>query len=189
MGKAKRARRRETALATPVAVRHEFGAGLLGHDLSASQWIVNVSERTLLGVDVAFACVRLMGDIIAGSEVGEWDGEQRLQPSPLTRWQRPPGQAVWLVVTHAAPAFEPPWQRPPSSHSSLPSTTPLPHRTVVRWLQIDEPGEKISWLAPTMSETLQVSSRLVSQISCAGAEPKIAELIATRSLTVICPFR
>jgi hypothetical protein len=73
------------AVATPVAARHEFGAGLLGHDLSASQWIVNVSERTLLGVDVAFACVRLMGDIIAGSEVGEWDGEQRLPPSPLTR--------------------------------------------------------------------------------------------------------
>ncbi len=86
MGKGKRARRRETAVATPeVAARHEWGGGLLGHDLSASQWIVNVSERTLLGVDVAFACVRLMGDTIAGSEVGEWDGEIRLGPSPLVR--------------------------------------------------------------------------------------------------------
>ena len=91
MARKARAKRHGRALATvdqvetPVAARHEFGAGLLGHDLSASQWIVNVSEKTLLGVDVAFACVRLMGDIIAGSDVGEWDGAQRLPPSPLVR--------------------------------------------------------------------------------------------------------
>lgn len=69
----------------PVAARHEFSAGLLGHDFTASQWLVNVSEKTMLGVDVAFACVRLMGDIVAGSEVGEWDGAVRLPPSPLVR--------------------------------------------------------------------------------------------------------
>ena len=73
MGKAK-GRRKGSSLSDPsagIATRHEFGAGLLGHDFSASQWIVNVSEKTLLGVDVAFACVRLMGDIIAGSDVGD----------------------------------------------------------------------------------------------------------------------
>lgn len=74
------------SVSDPLASRHEFSAGgLLGHDFTGSQWLVNVSEKTLLGVDVAFACVRLMGDIIAGSDVGEWDGNTRLAPSPLVR--------------------------------------------------------------------------------------------------------
>lgn len=66
--------------ATP-AERHTFSyGGLLGHDLTASEWLVNVSEQTALGLDVVQDCVRIIADAIAGADVGQWNGTQRIDP-------------------------------------------------------------------------------------------------------------
>jgi hypothetical protein len=83
--KRKKGKRLSASDASPLAVRHTFSAGLLGHDLSASQWVVNVGESTLLGIDAAFACVRLVSDIVAGADIGEWEGNERVSSSPLVR--------------------------------------------------------------------------------------------------------
>lgn len=64
----------------PVAVRHTFSAGLLGHDLTASAWLINVSEQTALGLDVVQQCVQLIADAVAGSDVGQWNGTQKIDP-------------------------------------------------------------------------------------------------------------
>lgn len=85
MGKAKRKRaRRELALTTvenTPAVRHTFSSGgLLGHDLNASSWLVNVSELTALGLDVVQDCVQVIGDAVAGADVGQWNGTERIEP-------------------------------------------------------------------------------------------------------------
>src|SRR5690348_15643328 len=50
-----------------------------------------------------------------------------LQPSPACGRQRPPGHVASLE--QPAPPLLPPEQRPPSSHASLPSRTPLPQRS------------------------------------------------------------
>lgn len=76
----------DTTTGALPAVRHTFSAGLLGHDLSASQWIVNVGEQSMLGVDVAFDCLRLICDAVSGCDVDEWEGTAKITPpSPLVR--------------------------------------------------------------------------------------------------------
>lgn len=67
------------------AERHTFGAGLLGHDLGGSPWLINVSEQTALGIDAFYACVRIIADAMAGARVGEWRGTEQLPPSRLVR--------------------------------------------------------------------------------------------------------
>lgn len=66
-----------------LATRHTFSAGLLGHDLTASQWLVNVSEQTILGSDTAIACVMKIADAVAGGDMGEWVGNVRVPSSAL----------------------------------------------------------------------------------------------------------
>jgi phage portal protein BeeE len=86
----KRKRRRQgQEVTTPeqptLARRHTFSAGLLGHDLTASSWLVNVSEQTILGSDTAMACVMKIADAIAGAPMGEWVGNERVPSSDLVR--------------------------------------------------------------------------------------------------------
>lgn len=85
MGKHKR---KLSARVEAVAERHDFSAGLLGHDLSASQWLINVSEQTALALDTVFACVRVISDAVAGSDVGQWRGTEKIEP-PSTFALRP----------------------------------------------------------------------------------------------------
>lgn len=80
-------RKRRAAIATTElragAERHEFSiGGYLGHD---SEYRVNVNERTALGVDVVYACVRTIADAVADAAWGEWRGSERLDDSRLTR--------------------------------------------------------------------------------------------------------
>lgn len=70
-----------TAVSATLAERHTFSyGGILGHDLSQGEWLVNVSEQTAMGLDVAQDCVRIIADAIAGSDVGQWNGTQRIDP-------------------------------------------------------------------------------------------------------------
>lgn len=74
---------RASALAplTPQAERHTFSSGgLLGHDLTPSPWLVNVSEQTALGLDVVQDCVQVICDAVSGSDVGQWNRLQRIDP-------------------------------------------------------------------------------------------------------------
>lgn len=85
MGKGKRGKRREMAVASPspdtLSARHTFSyGGLLGHDLTASPWLMNVSETTALALDVVQQCVQIIGDSVAGAEVGQWNGPERVEP-------------------------------------------------------------------------------------------------------------
>lgn len=90
MSKAKKRRRQAEATAElETAERHEFSAGMLGHD--AGNYHVNVSESMALAVDVVYACVRTLCDAVADARWGEWDGTNRLPESRLTR--RP--MATW----------------------------------------------------------------------------------------------
>ncbi len=67
--------------ASPLADRHSFSyGGILGHDLSTGEWLVNVSETTALGLDVVNDCVRIIADAVAGSDIGQWNGTQRVEP-------------------------------------------------------------------------------------------------------------
>lgn len=81
MGKKKRTR---TIEAEPVAERHGFDSGgILGHD---STYSVNVTEHVALSVDTVFACVRILADLTADAQAGEYRGTERLDPpSRLTR--------------------------------------------------------------------------------------------------------
>lgn len=89
MGKRKHRRRPDRELAVVAAPtpaeRHTFSAGLLGHDLTASTWLINVSEQTALGNDAVYDCVRIIADAVAGAQVGEWRGTEALAASRLTR--------------------------------------------------------------------------------------------------------
>lgn len=85
VGKGKRGKRASRELAvvtpTPMAERHTFSyGGLLGHDLSASEWTINVSEQTALSLDVVQACVQIIADGVADSDVGQWNGTTRIDP-------------------------------------------------------------------------------------------------------------
>ena len=79
MGKAKRRKKGAHSTDPTLAARHTFGAGLLGHDLTAP-WIVNVSENTALALDVVQGCVQLIADAVSGSDIGQWNGLQRIDP-------------------------------------------------------------------------------------------------------------
>lgn len=82
--KGKRKRTGSSALVTveapTPAERHTFSAGILGHDLSASSWLINVSEQTALGLDVVQDCVQVICDAVAGADVGQWNGTDRVDP-------------------------------------------------------------------------------------------------------------
>jgi hypothetical protein len=79
VGKAKRRKKGAHVTDPTMAARHDFGGGLLGHDLT-SPWIVNVSENTALALDVVQGCVQLIADAVSGSDVGQWNGLQRIDP-------------------------------------------------------------------------------------------------------------
>lgn len=79
MGKEKRRKKGARSNDPALAARHDFGGGLLGHDLTAP-WIVNVSENTALALDVVQGCVQLIADAVSGSDVGQWNGLQRIDP-------------------------------------------------------------------------------------------------------------
>ncbi len=64
----------------PLTQRHTFDSpGLLGHDPNET-WAVNVSETTTAMLDVAYNCVTVIADAIAGADVGQWNGTQRIDP-------------------------------------------------------------------------------------------------------------
>ncbi len=64
----------------PLTLRHTFDSpGLLGHDPNET-WAVNVSETTTAMLDVAYNCVTVIADAIAGADVGQWNGTQRIDP-------------------------------------------------------------------------------------------------------------
>lgn len=89
MGKGKRGK--VTAAGSPrPAARHVFTAGgLLGHDLTAP-WIVNVGEVTALGLDVFYACVDAIASAVAGSDMNQWNGTNRIEePAPIVRTPDP----------------------------------------------------------------------------------------------------
>lgn len=99
-------KRRGTTQAIAPAERHDFSAGgYLGHDTSTGLYQVNVNERTLLAVDVAYSCVRFIADGVSGGSWGEYQGETLLTPSALVR--RPSmhmtrREWTWLVSATAA---------------------------------------------------------------------------------------
>lgn len=68
-----------------VNEHHGFDSdGMLGH--ATGDYAVNVSERIALGTDVFFACVRLIADLVADADVGEYVGNERLAvPHRLVR--------------------------------------------------------------------------------------------------------
>lgn len=74
-----------TVEAPTPAERHTFSAGILGHDLTGSPWVVNVSELTALGIDAFYACVRIIADAMSGARIGEWTGTTQLPTSRLVR--------------------------------------------------------------------------------------------------------
>lgn len=109
MSKRKRraAARVELALAdqvAPVAERHGFDAGgLLGH--SAGTYAVNVTEMVALGVDTVYGATSLLADCVAGADVGEWRGTDRLPASrlvrrPMASWTR--RKWLWRVTSTLA---------------------------------------------------------------------------------------
>lgn len=63
------------------ALRHTLSGGTFVHSgtLGAS------TPAQALGVDTAFACVRLIADSTAGASWGEWRGETELEPSRIVR--------------------------------------------------------------------------------------------------------
>jgi HK97 family phage portal protein len=81
VAKRKHSRSEHDAATPTLAERHTFAAGILGHDFSSSQWVVNVSENTALSIDAVYACVRIISDAVAGSSVGEWEGSRQLDTS------------------------------------------------------------------------------------------------------------
>lgn len=104
MGKRRRTERtdelRTPDLARP-SLRHTLSGGTFTHtgSLGAS------TPGLALGVDTAFACVRLIADSTAGATWGEWRGTQMLEPSRLVR--RPMAQLTrrewsWLVTATLA---------------------------------------------------------------------------------------
>lgn len=91
MAKSKRGKRSGATTETAVAERHDFSAGLLGHD--AGDYHVNVSERTALGVDVVYSCVRTLADAVADARWQEWRDRDplpasRLVQRPMSTWTR-----------------------------------------------------------------------------------------------------
>lgn len=77
--------RKRSGKKSQLAQRHTFNAGILGHDLTGSQWAVNVGENSALSIDAVYACVRIISDAVAGSEVGEWLDRRQLPASSLVR--------------------------------------------------------------------------------------------------------
>ena len=106
MGKGRKGKRNRAAVATiavPVAQRHGFDDGILGHDLTYS---VNVTEHSALSVDSVLACVRTIADLTADAVVGEYRGTTRLdEESRIVR--RPMASItrrtwIWMVAATMA---------------------------------------------------------------------------------------
>lgn len=70
--------------AVELAERHGFDAGgMLGHDTGT--YAVNVTEQVALSVDTVLASVRILADLTADADVGEYHGRERLEDSRLVR--------------------------------------------------------------------------------------------------------
>jgi phage portal protein BeeE len=83
------------------AIRHSLSGGTFTHSGSLG----SATPQLALGVDTAFACVRLIADSTAGAEWGEWRGTTELEPSRIVR--RPMAQLTrrewtWLVTATLA---------------------------------------------------------------------------------------
>lgn len=109
MGKHKRRKAtREMAVAVqatpePIALRHGFDDGFLGHE---STYSVNVTEQVALAIDTVMACVRVIADLTADAMIGEYRGFDRLdQESRIVR--RPMASVtrrtwIWMLAATMA---------------------------------------------------------------------------------------
>lgn len=62
-----------------LAERHEFQTGgILGHD--SGEYRVVVTERTAASLDVVAACVQRLAGAVAGAKVGEFRGDEQMDP-------------------------------------------------------------------------------------------------------------
>lgn len=144
MGKGKR----HGKAAPAVAERHDFvTGGLLGHD--AGDYHVNVSERTALGIDAVYACVRTLADAVSSSRVVEFRDEDRIEP-PSRIVRRPMStmtrrEWLWLVT----------------------ATMALYNRCPVRRIGSDSDGVPLSLVPITPPERL---IRLGSRLTLDGRE-------------------
>lgn len=102
MGK-KRKRAATVTSAAPVAQRHGFDDGMLGHE---STYAVNVTEQSSLMVDTVLACVSTIADLTADALIGEYRGTDRLdQESRIVR--RPMANItrrtwIWMIAATMA---------------------------------------------------------------------------------------
>lgn len=170
-----------TTAAQP-AERHEFDAGgLLGHD---STYAVNVNEHIALSVDTFFACVRLLGDLVADAKVGEFRDDEQLPDSRLVR--RPMASVTrrtWLWLATATMAIYNGmylWSRFGTDSDGVPlSIQPLPP-TRVNWIGQDtvyidgqeaDPDD-LKWVPrtsfPSMTRELSTIIRLARDAIASG---------------------
>jgi phage portal protein BeeE len=80
-GKGKGKRKQTRTLTEAVAERHDFTGGQLGH--ATGEYAVNVTELTALSVDVVFACVTTIADLVADATIGEYRGTEKLLDSRI----------------------------------------------------------------------------------------------------------
>lgn len=101
----RRSRRTEHELSAPALARPSLRHTLSGGTFTHTGTLGAATPGLALGVDTAFACVRLIADSTAGAEWGEWRGTTELEPSRLVR--RPMAQLTrrewtWLVTATLA---------------------------------------------------------------------------------------
>jgi len=155
---------------------------MLGHDAAA--YHVNVSEQTALAVDTVFASIRILSDLVADAQVGEFRGSERLPDSRLTR--RPMAtvtRRTWLWMVTATMALYNGcylWERLGRDPDGVPySLVPIaPSR--VAWDDADSPridGEAVRFDSlryiprmtfPTVTPDLGTLLRLARQVIAAA---------------------
>ena len=141
MGKKKRRRQADLVTLEPaVAERHGFEAGgLLGHD---STYSVNVTEHVALSVDVVFACVRILSDLVGDAAVGEYRGTERLNDSRLTlKPMASITRRTWLKKTTAIMALYNGtylWRRFGRDFEGVPLTLEPVAPSRIHWLSDDK---------------------------------------------------
>ena len=174
-GKGKGKTRRATAA---VAERHGFDDGFLGHD--STVYSVNVNEQTALSVDVFFACVRVLADLTADADVGEYRGAARLDvPSRIVR--KPMGtitQRTWLWSLVAIMAIYNGaylWRRFGRDSEGIPITLQPVAPIRVNWLSatvVHIDGQEVDWRDlvwlprmsfPTLTRDLSSTIRLARE--------------------------
>jgi HK97 family phage portal protein len=104
-----------------LARRHSLVGGFLDHPSGLGS---SISEALALGVDTVYACVRLIADIVAGSDVGEWKGNALLPSSRLTLNPGIPPMTrrewLWLVAATLALYNRAPYRRGPLDSEGVP---------------------------------------------------------------------